>query len=394
VEQGDRLQVPQNYPSHPAGQWHLNRLAFWASIAAVSALFVSPAAVRAQSPSATDVLQRAAATYRNLKSYQARVSLQSVSGGRVAERDFLETGSGAAFRAEEQDPKARIRVSDGTTEWAFDRALNQFAKSAPQDSDALVRSLSFIDQNVRQATLDDPESYGAGSAAKKAFIIEVTRTLWPFDASPNAQSVIYTIDASSYEVYKSITYTPDSTEIAYYSLTQKDQAVPPSEFAFSAPQGATQVDRLAAEAWAYKPIVGMQAPDFALKDPTGQRTIRLSNYRGKVVAIAFVGSWCAACSAQLPYVQQVYSANVEIDLEAFALDVGDDPKVASDYDANSVLSFPMLVGAEPDVTKNYFVDDFPTTYVIGRDGKIAFKATGTENPGGFLAAVKAAVARK
>jgi peroxiredoxin/outer membrane lipoprotein-sorting protein len=388
------LQVPLDRSSLSAVRHHSIGSSLLTKIAAVSLVLISPLAARAQAPlpSASDVLRHAAHFYRDLKSYQADIDVQSIAGPRAAQRDYVETGSDSAFRCEEKDSKGILRVSDGTNEWTLDRAAKQYTKAATQDSDSLIRSLAQIDQNVKDATLDGEETYGADATAKKVYIVEVARTAWPANAPANAQSVIYTIDEQTYEIYKAVTYRPESSEIAYYSFAQKPAQA--SGFAFTAPQGATQVDHLPAQAWEYKSIVGMQAPEFSLKDPTGQRSMKLSDYRGKVVVMAFVGTWCTACGAQLPYLQQVYDANTPADLEAFALDAGDNAKDASDYQANSVISFPMLVGAEPDVTKKYYVDDFPTTYVIGRDGKIVFRATQTENPGGFLAAIKAAVAKK
>jgi thiol-disulfide isomerase/thioredoxin len=45
--------------------------------------------------------------------------------------------------------------------------------------------------------------------------------------------------------------------------------------------------------------VGMEAPDMSTVDPDGT-AFKLSDYRGKVVAIVFWGFWCVPCRAALP----------------------------------------------------------------------------------------------
>lgn len=354
----------------------------------------APQTSRAAGPDAGAILKQTAAVYQNLKSYQASIVIQDINGTNVAERHFTETGSGNSFRREEADARGFIRVSDGHNQWAANRATNEYTKlPAASDSVGIIGQLARIDQNVKDASMDDEELYSLNGSPIKVYIVEVTRTSWPANAPSGAQWVTYTIDEQTHEVYKSMTYTNGLVQVALYSLTQRNQPVADSAFRFNAAAGAKEVSSLPPEKPNYKSILGMQAPDFTLKNAAG-KTYSLRDFKGKAVVIDFVGSWCPPCLAQMPYLQQVNDSYPPADLEVIGLDIGEEPKQVGEFALNSNFTFPMLVGAEPDVTQRYFVADYPTTYVIDRSGHIVFKSTGTENPGGFLAAVKAAITKK
>ena len=78
-------------------------------------------------------------------------------------------------------------------------------------------------------------------------------------------------------------------------------------------------------------------------------------------------------------------------LVVLGLDVGEDAAPVTKFAAQNSYTFPLLIGAEPDVTALYFVEGYPTTFVIDRQGRIAYRAM-TEPPDRLESAVKAALA--
>lgn len=344
-------------------------------------------------PPAADVLKNTAAVYNGLKSYQAQIIVQTVDGTNAAEQHFTETGSAAAYRLTDQDPQGMLRISDGHSVWTLDRRSNEYAKAtAANGGGSFIQQFEQIDQNIKDATVDDEELYTVSGTPTKVYIVEVTRTSWPMVSPADAQSALYSIDEKTFEVYKSIIYTNAATQVALYSITKRNQPVASNDFS-APPASVKEVSSLTSAAPAYKSIIGMAAPDFTLQDDKG-KSYKLGDYRGKVVVIDFIGSWCPPCLAQMPYLQQVFDAYPEKDLMVFGLDVGEDQKQVDELGFNAAFSFPLLLGAEPTVTQPYFVDDYPITYIIDRTGHIVFKATGTDNPGGFLSALKAEIAKK
>ena len=47
-----------------------------------------------------------------------------------------------------------------------------------------------------------------------------------------------------------------------------------------------------------------RAPDFELKDGEG-KTVRLSDYAGKVVLLDFWATWCAPCRGSIPWMNEL-----------------------------------------------------------------------------------------
>jgi thiol-disulfide isomerase/thioredoxin len=51
--------------------------------------------------------------------------------------------------------------------------------------------------------------------------------------------------------------------------------------------------------------IGNPAPDFALKNETGQ-TFKLRDFKGKVVYIDLWASWCKPCREETPFLEKLY----------------------------------------------------------------------------------------
>ena len=113
------------------------------------------------------------------------------------------------------------------------------------------------------------------------------------------------------------------------------------------------------------------APEFALKDADG-RTVRLSEYKGKVVLLNFWATWCGPCRLEMPWFvdfERTYKN------DGFAV-VG----ISLDEDGwNAIRPFVTEIGVnyrilqgDDTVAEQYGgVESLPTTFIIDREGRIA-----------------------
>jgi thiol-disulfide isomerase/thioredoxin len=128
----------------------------------------------------------------------------------------------------------------------------------------------------------------------------------------------------------------------------------------------------AAEDYTYVDVrIGAPLPDFSFTDFEG-RARRLSDFRGKYVLLAFWGSWCAPCIADLPGLEAAYERFRGRGFEI----VGIDYEHGATFDSVRALLEQKGVtwtNARPDsvrelVEKRLRIWGFPTFYLLDPEG--------------------------
>lgn len=115
-------------------------------------------------------------------------------------------------------------------------------------------------------------------------------------------------------------------------------------------------------------LVGHPAPAFALKD-FQNKTIHLSQYRGKVVLLNFWASWCAPCQAEMPTFAQ-WQSQYHGKLQVIGVNMDDEMPKAQAVAGKLKVNYPLVVGTAHMGQAYGGIYGLPVTFLIDAHGRI------------------------
>lgn len=119
----------------------------------------------------------------------------------------------------------------------------------------------------------------------------------------------------------------------------------------------------------------VSATDFTFVDIDGV-VHKLSDFKGKVVLIDFMATWCHACKTQNDILKDLWPKYKAKNVVFLSISV--DPKEDLDLLANyaSKNGVDWIVGLSSEAGVKYEVKAIPTIIVVDKEGKIAFHHVG------------------
>lgn len=121
--------------------------------------------------------------------------------------------------------------------------------------------------------------------------------------------------------------------------------------------------------------IGELAPDFTAITLEGE-TIRLSDYRGKIVMINDFATWCGPCLLETPHLVELYDARQD-EIEIIALNMQENESEVADYQSQFGIRYPLVMDPNGELTEEtYRPIGLPTSWFIDSDGVVRYVHSG------------------
>lgn len=113
-----------------------------------------------------------------------------------------------------------------------------------------------------------------------------------------------------------------------------------------------------------------KAPDFNLKDQYGV-THSLENYKGKVIFLNFWATWCPPCKKEMPDIENIYKEYGENKKDVVILGVNSEKEnEVKKFLKDKGYTFPTVIDENSEVMRKYFIQAFPTSFIIDKEGNV------------------------
>ena len=121
---------------------------------------------------------------------------------------------------------------------------------------------------------------------------------------------------------------------------------------------------------------GRYPEEFELELMDGEM-LRLSDEIGKrSIVLNFFATWCGPCREEMPELSRFATEFGDDRLLLLGIDVEEDREVVRAFLEEVLVSFPVALDEHGRVAAKYGVESYPTTVLIGLDGRIALYQVG------------------
>jgi thiol-disulfide isomerase/thioredoxin len=116
---------------------------------------------------------------------------------------------------------------------------------------------------------------------------------------------------------------------------------------------------------------GDEPPDFSAKDISGL-AVKLSDLKGKVVLLDFWATWCPPCRVEIPHLLEINRKFKDKEFVLISVSLDRDLQAARRFVKDKKMDWEHIIDWEAGqkIATLYQVEYIPSTFLIGRTGKI------------------------
>ena len=136
-------------------------------------------------------------------------------------------------------------------------------------------------------------------------------------------------------------------------------------------------------------------PAIDMPDLKGKK-VDLASLKGKVVLVDFWASWCGPCKEEMPVLEALNEKFATQGLVIVGVSIDSSPKKMNKFLKGTPVSFRIVHDRKLVVANRYEPETMPTSYFIGRDGKVRYVHEGFDraDAAGIEERVKALLAEE
>jgi cytochrome c biogenesis protein CcmG, thiol:disulfide interchange protein DsbE len=118
------------------------------------------------------------------------------------------------------------------------------------------------------------------------------------------------------------------------------------------------------------PLTHHAAPNFSRPDVSNRKTIRLADFRGKVVLLNFWATWCAPCLAEMPAFSEWQKQYGNRIFQVIGVSMDDEATDVVPVIGRLKVIYPVLLGDEHLGVAYGGILGLPVTFLIDRQGRV------------------------
>lgn len=123
-------------------------------------------------------------------------------------------------------------------------------------------------------------------------------------------------------------------------------------------------------------LAGIAPPvDIALGDLKGN-TIRVSDFKGKIVLLNFWTTWCPDCRYEMPSMEKLYHHFKDREFVMLAINLREPAERVKSFYEKYRLSFTTLLDTNGQIGFRFGIRSIPTTFILNQKGGLIGKALG------------------